>query len=105
MPAVPVIRGGKTGEDGSDVRGILIVPTGSDTFCGQISACIEIGCVFRHIALVPGSSVCGKAGGGGVTESSAISAVMRLLRAGAEPAGYRWGGGGPVGLEGGGRDL
>ena len=91
MPAVPVIRGGKTGEDGPDVRGILIVPTGRDTFCGQISACIEIGCVFRHIALVRGISVCEKAGGGYVTESSDIREVLRLLRAAAEQAGYRWG--------------
>ena len=91
MPAVSVIKGGKAGAHGPDVRGIMVVPSGRDTFCGQISACIEIARMFRQIADVRGISVSEEPDGGYITELLDIREALRLLRAAVEQAGFRWG--------------
>ena len=91
MPAVSVIKGGKAGAHGRDVRGIRVVPSGRDTFCGQISACIEIARMFRQIADVRGISVSEEPDGGYITELLDIREALRLLRAAVEQAGFRWG--------------
>ena len=89
VPAVPVICG-RTSGSGMDFQELLIVPSSSDTLWRQIEICGEISLMLGKVTAVRDIPAVGTDGRGYVLAVPDIKENMRLLRAAAEQAGYRW---------------
>lgn len=91
VPAVPVICGGPSDSSSSTgIQEILVVPSDHDTLWKQLGNCADIFRMLGKISAVRDIPMTGT-GGGYISALSDIKEILRLIRAAAEQAGYRWG--------------